>query len=186
MRLAGDYAYAGRAFVVAQVLWILRAVAVDTVHNHHNWAWAETHGGEALIVVRKGATPAWPGQTGFVGGSMGDWAAIVTGVDSAEAEAALRSTVHGAGRIMSRTAAKGKHRRGREKVKGLVTRQDMAEAMHRFGALVRGGDVDEAPQVYRPLKPVLQAHAGSVEIMRRLRPVGVVMAGAAVQDPYKN
>jgi tRNA-splicing ligase RtcB len=186
MRLAGDYAYAGRDHVVGQVLGILGAVAVETVHNHHNFAWTEEHGGERLLVVRKGATPAWPGQTGFVGGSMGDIAAIVSGVESPEAALALRSTVHGAGRILSRTAARGKHRRGRDKVKGLVTRQDMAEAMHRFGALVRGGDVDEAPQVYRPLKPVLEAHAGSVAVARRLRPVGVVMAGADVQDPYKD
>jgi tRNA-splicing ligase RtcB len=186
MRLAGDYAYAGRDNVVGQVLAILGARAVETVHNHHNFAWNEEHGGEAFLVVRKGATPAWPGQTGFVGGSMGDWAAVVAGVDTPEAEAALHSTVHGAGRIMSRTAAKGKHRNGREKTKGLVTRQNMAEATHRFGVLVRGGDVDEAPQVYRPLKPVLQAHAGSVEVVRRLRPVGVVMAGADVRDPYKD
>lgn len=186
MRLAGDYAYAGRDFVVAQVLGILGAHAVETVHNHHNFAWAEEHGGERLVVVRKGATPAWPGQTGFVGGSMGDIAAIVVGVETPEAVSALRSTVHGAGRILSRTAAKGKHRKGREKVKGLVTRQDMAEATHRFGVLVRGGDVDEAPQVYRPLKPVLAAHAESVAVVRRLRPVGVVMAGADVQDPYKD
>ena len=46
--------------------------------------------------------------------------------------------------------------------------------------------MDEAPQVYRPLKPVLQAHAESVEVVRRLRPVGVVMAGADVRDPYKD
>ena len=141
MRLAGDYAYAGRDFVVAQVLGILGAHAVETVHNNHNFAWVEEHGGETLMVVRKGATPAWPGQTGFVGGSMGDWAAVVAGVDTPDAALALRSTVHGVGRILSRTAAKGKHRKGREKVKGLVTRQDMAEATHRFGVLVRGGDL---------------------------------------------
>lgn len=46
--------------------------------------------------------------------------------------------------------------------------------------------MDEAPQVYRPLKPVLQAHAESVEVVRRLRPVGVVMAGADIRDPYKD
>ena len=61
----------------------------------------------------------------------------------------------------------------------------MAEATNRFGVLVRGGNVDEAPQVYRPLKPVLAAHAESVAGVRRLRPVGVVMAGADVRDPYK-
>ena len=53
---------------------------VETVHNHHNYAWDEEHAGERLHVVRKGATPAFPGQTGFIGGSMGDWA--VGGVSS--------------------------------------------------------------------------------------------------------
>jgi tRNA-splicing ligase RtcB len=186
MRLAGAYAYAGRDYVVDQVLAILGALPVETVHNHHNFAWEEEHGGERLIVVRKGATPAWPGQTGFVGGSMADWAAVVAGADTPEAALALRSTVHGAGRLLSRTAATGKRRKGREKVRGLVTRQDMAEATRRFGVLVRGGDVDEAPQVYRPLKPVLEAHAGSLTVLRRLRPIGVVMAGADVRDPYKD
>ena len=117
---------------------------------------------------------------------MGDWAAIVSGVDTPEAEAALRSTVHGAGRILSRTAAKGRYRHGHERVKGLVTRQDMAEVTRRFGVLVRGGDVDEVSQVYRHLNPVLRAHAGSVKVVRHLRPVGVVMAGVGVRDPYKD
>jgi tRNA-splicing ligase RtcB len=49
---------------------LLGAAATDRVHNHHNFAWKETHGGETLVVVRKGATPAQPGQRGFVGGSM--------------------------------------------------------------------------------------------------------------------
>ncbi|MBT9253353.1 MAG: RtcB family protein [Brockia lithotrophica] len=45
---------------------------LDLVHNHHNFAWREVHDGRELVVVRKGATPAWPGQRSFVGGSMGD------------------------------------------------------------------------------------------------------------------
>ena len=60
------------------------------VHNHHNYAWRETHGGRDLWVVRKGATPAFPGQRGFVGGSMGDDAVIIEGVDSERP--GLRST----------------------------------------------------------------------------------------------
>ena len=79
------------------MLAILGARAVETVHNHHNFAWNAEHGGEAFLVVRKGATPAWPRQKGFVGGSIGDWAAVVAGVDTTEAESALHSTMHGAG-----------------------------------------------------------------------------------------
>jgi tRNA-splicing ligase RtcB (3'-phosphate/5'-hydroxy nucleic acid ligase) len=71
------------------------------VHNHHNCAWRETHDGRDLWF----ATPAFPGQRGFVGGSMGDDAVILEGVDSEEAKAALYSTVHGAGRLFGRKQA---------------------------------------------------------------------------------
>ena len=66
MTLAGRYAYAGRDFVVDQVLRLLGARTVDEVHNHHNFAWREEHDGEQLVIVRKGATPAWPGQRGII------------------------------------------------------------------------------------------------------------------------
>jgi tRNA-splicing ligase RtcB len=59
-------------------------------------------------VHRKGATPAFPGQRGFVGGTMGDDAVILRGVDSPESAEALYSTVHGAGRVLSRRKATGK------------------------------------------------------------------------------
>lgn len=110
MQIAGEFAYAGREAVVAKTLEILGAQAEWSVHNHHNFAWKETHAGEDFWVVRKGATPAFPGQWGFVGGSMGDISVILRGVDSEESAAALYSTVHGAGRVMSRTQAAGKQK----------------------------------------------------------------------------
>jgi tRNA-splicing ligase RtcB (3'-phosphate/5'-hydroxy nucleic acid ligase) len=111
MQLAGDYAYAGRDIVVAKVLEILGAVSTHEVHNHHNFAWREEHFGRAYWVIRKGCTPARPGQEGFVGGSMGDESVILEGVESPANEQALYSTVHGAGRVMSRTQAAGRIRR---------------------------------------------------------------------------
>lgn len=187
MRLAGEYAYAGREYVINQVLEILGGPRVThTVHNHHNYAWEEEHEGRKLWVVRKGATPAFPGQQGFVGGSMADIAAVVEGIDTKENEFSLRSTVHGAGRIMSRSQAKGRFRRGKVVRKGSITRQMMAETTKQFGVLVRGGDVDEAPHVYRKLRTVLDAHADSIRVKYILRPIGVVMAGADVKDPYKD
>jgi len=110
MTIAGEFAYAGREAVVAKVLEILGATAEWTVHNHHNFAWRETHQGEDFWVVRKGATPAFPGQWGFVGGSMGDMSVVLRGVDSPASATALYSTVHGAGRVMSRTQAAGKQK----------------------------------------------------------------------------
>src|SRR5437879_13148944 len=109
MHLAGRYAYAGREAVARHVVKnILGAKTVEEVHNHHNFAWREKHDGREFWVVRKGATPAFPGQKGFAGGSMGDDAVIIEGVDSPTSREALFSTIHGAGRIMSRTAAKGR------------------------------------------------------------------------------
>jgi tRNA-splicing ligase RtcB (3'-phosphate/5'-hydroxy nucleic acid ligase) len=111
MELAGEYAYAGRDIVVAKVLEILGAEATHEVHNHHNFAWREEHFGRVYWVVRKGCTPAGPGQEGFIGASMGDESVIVEGLEAPETAEALRSTVHGAGRVMSRTQAAGKVRR---------------------------------------------------------------------------
>jgi tRNA-splicing ligase RtcB (3'-phosphate/5'-hydroxy nucleic acid ligase) len=111
MQLAGEYAYAGRDVVVAKVLEILGAEARHEVHNHHNFAWREEHFSRDYWVIRKGCTPARPGQEGFVGGSMGAGSVIVAGCESAESEQALYSTVHGAGRVMSRSQAAGRVRR---------------------------------------------------------------------------
>jgi tRNA-splicing ligase RtcB len=110
MELAGEYAYAGRDVVCAKVLEILGADAVEEVHNHHNFAWREEHDGETFWVVRKGATPARPGQRGFVGSTMGEPSVILEGVESERSAEALYSTVHGAGRAMSRTEAAGRRR----------------------------------------------------------------------------
>ena len=111
MNLAGEYAYAGRDIVVGKVLEILGTTSDFEVHNHHNHAWLENHHGRDVWVVRKGATPAFPGQLGFIGGSMGDLCVVVEGVDSPDTVPALASTVHGAGRVMSRTKAAGKWRK---------------------------------------------------------------------------
>lgn len=112
MRLAGEYAFAGREVVVGQVLDILGAEVVSNpVHNHHNFAWLETHAREDFWVIRKGATPAFPGQRGFVGATMGEPSVILEGVESQRSAQFLYSTVHGAGRAMSRTAAAGKRRK---------------------------------------------------------------------------
>ena len=111
MQLAGEYAYAGRDVVVDKVLEILATEAVHEVHNHHNYAWREEHFGRTYWVVRKGCTPAKPGQEGFVGATMGDDSVILEGVEGEDSQESLYSTVHGAGRVMSRTEAAGRVRR---------------------------------------------------------------------------
>jgi tRNA-splicing ligase RtcB (3'-phosphate/5'-hydroxy nucleic acid ligase) len=190
MHLAGRYAYAGREAVARHVVrGILGARIIEEVHNHHNFAWREKHNGEEYWVVRKGATPAFPGQKGFVGGSMGDDAVIVEGIDSPISREALFSTIHGAGRIMSRTAAKGRFVKvGKKRIRqaGLVRRDEMMKWIADKGVVLRGGDLDEAPQAYRRLPDVLAAHAGTIRILHTLRPLGVAMAGRDIVDPYKD
>jgi tRNA-splicing ligase RtcB len=169
----------------------------ELVHNHHNFAWKETHGGEELVVVRKGATPAFPGQLGFVGGSMGDDAVIVRGAVADEGQQpvvarlqrdALFSTIHGAGRVMSRTQAAGKRNRrsGKLITPGQISREMMHAWVKRKGVVLRGGGTDESPQVYRRLPEVLAAQGGTVEVQHTLRPLVVVMAGEEELDPYKD
>jgi tRNA-splicing ligase RtcB len=198
MQLAGDYAYAGRDAVVAKVLAILGAEATSEVHNHHNFAWREEHFGREYWVIRKGCTPAWPGQEGFVGASMGDESVILEGVGGPEAEESLFSTVHGAGRVMSRSQAAGRFRRRtvrrdgkkvrvEEQIRpGVVDWPGVQERLRRKGIVLVGGGADEAPEVYKRLPEVLEAHAGSIRVTHRLRPLGVAMAGHEVYDPYKD
>ena len=196
MTLAGQYAYAGREWVARKVVSILGARELELVHNHHNFAWREVHDGEEFIVVRKGATPAFPGQKGFIGGSMGDDAVIVQGTPANEADdatirlqrEALFSTVHGAGRIMSRAAAAGKvHRKTGEVIRpGLVSPEMMNDWVRRKGVILRGGGLDESPHVYRRLPEVLAAQGPTIQVLHTLRPLIVVMAGANEFDPYKD
>src|SRR5262249_8551860 len=144
-------------------------------HTQHNYAWRETHGGRDLWVVRKGATPAFPGQRGFAGGSMGDDAVIIEGVDSPEAKAALYSTIHGAGRLF-----------GRKEAKRRFSRAEMEVWLRSRGVMLVGADLDESPMAYRRLPEVLAQHAESIRVLHTLRPFGVVMAGVGEVDPFKD
>jgi tRNA-splicing ligase RtcB len=197
MFLAGEYAYAGRNWVCQKVANILGAKILDSVHNHHNYAWRENHGGEDLWVVRKGATPAFPGQRGFVGGSMGEQSVILEGVAAEPEEPkkydystkykqkmALFSTVHGAGRRMGRMEAKGKFKHGVMLRAPKVT-QEMMDGWTK-GIELRGAGVDESPDCYKRLPEVLNEHKDSVRILHTLTPVGVAMAGKNEFDPYKD
>jgi tRNA-splicing ligase RtcB len=152
MELAGRYSYAGREWVIERVRKIIGGAVTDMVHNHHNYAWRERHDGRDLWVVRKGATPAFPGQRGFVGGSMGDDAVIIEGIDSPEAKASLYSTIHGAGRLF-----------GRKEAKRRFSRSEMDAWLQSRGVTLVGADLDESPMAYRRLPEVLAHHAGSVK-----------------------
>ncbi len=220
MGLAGRYAYAGRDVVLDKVLSILGAESVEEVHNHHNFAWRERHDGEEFWVIRKGCTPAFPGQRGFVGATMGEQSVILEGTEGAAA--GLYSTVHGAGRVMSRTKAAGKTRwrwsccdrdcdwfqgagehkpgdracprcahpkiekRPQVMSPGLIDFESVQAELAASGIELRGGAADEAPGAYKRLDEVLSAHGETIRVLHRLRPLGVAMAGAGIEDPYKD
>jgi len=160
------------------------------VHNHHNFAWRETHNGEKYWVVRKGCTPAFPGQKGFIGATMSDTAVIVEGVDSELSRKGLYSTVHGAGRTMSRTQAAGKKKWIKGKPthvgKGLVDFDAVQERMKKQGIELRGAGADEAPECYKKLDEVLAHQGETINVLHRLQPIGVAMAGSDTFDPYKD
>jgi len=197
MELAGEYAYAGREWVARKVVEILGGHERELVHNHHNFAWREQQliDGEPreVVVVRKGATPAFPGQKGFIGGSMGDDAVIVQGAVNRpdEQAAAMYSTVHGAGRVMSRTQAAGKTKGWGSKKRIVAPGRISPEMLKKWvvdekQVILRGGGLDEAPQAYRRLPEVLKAQGDTIEVLHTLRPIVVVMAGADEFDPYKD
>ena len=190
MNLAGQYAYAGREWVARKVVSMLGGRELELIHNHHNFAWRETHADQELIVVRKGATPAFPGQRSFVGGSMGDDSVILEGApqESEDQRAALFSTVHGAGRVMSRTEARGKinWKTGQVRSPGKVSWEMLRDWVGAKGVILRGGGLDESPHVYRRLPEVLSAQGDTVRVLHRLTPVIVVMAGENEFDPYKD
>jgi len=193
MELAGTYAYAGREWVARQVVDLLGGREMELVHNHHNFAWKERHDGRELVVIRKGATPAFPGQRGFVGGSMGDDAVIIEGArdgDESLQRASMYSTVHGAGRVMSRTEARGKVRGWGKNAQvvapGKLNWEMVKEWLGPKGVILRGGGLDEAPQAYRRLPDVLAAQGDTIRVLHTLRPIVVVMAGENEVDPYKD
>ncbi len=195
MHLAGDYAYAGRDVVVNKVLEILGASATFEVHNHHNFAWHEEHFGEKYWVVRKGCTPAFPGQQGFIGANMLDTSVIVEGVDTPLSRQGLFSTVHGAGRVMSRRAATGKtacklDANGKKRqvivAKGKIDFDAVQQRVKSSGIELRGAGADEAPDCYKKLDEVLHCQAETIKVLYRLHPIGVAMAGNNIIDPYKD
>lgn len=217
MQLAGDYAYAGRDFVVDQVARVLGNPNITmSVHCHHNFAWYE----DGLWVVRKGATPLTD-EPAFIGGSMGDISVVVRG--NGQDIGALGSAPHGAGRVMSRTRAAGKFRklwycnnrnckfvperhsdvtpyegnrcpecslplrrgRMRDQTTAEVNWDEVRTRLRARGITVLGSGADEAPEVYKDLGDVLAEHS-NIEILHRLSPLGVVMAGSDTYDPYKD
>lgn len=124
---------------------------------HHNYVSEETHFGEKLFVTRKGAISAQPGQFGIIPGSMGTASFIVRGLGNASA---LNSASHGAGRRMSRGAAKRK-----------FSLADLALQTTGIECRKDAGVLDEIPEAYKDIHNVMEAQRDLVEVVTELHGV---------------
>jgi RNA-splicing ligase RtcB len=131
----------------------------ERVNCHHNFAALERHDGKDLWITRKGAIGAADGQLGLIPGSMGTRSYVVRGVGN---EASYASCSHGAGRAMSRTAARKK-----------FTARDLAAAMGDRTWQSDHADqlVDEIPAAYKDIDEVMAAQSDLVTIEHTLRQI---------------
>lgn len=169
MNLMGDYAAANHEVIHRLVSKNVGARIISGVENHHNFAWKEIHNGEELIVHRKGATPAGEGVLGVIPGSMADPGFVVRGKGNGQS---LLSASHGAGRRMSRTAARDKY-----------NFRSVKNDLEQKGIRVLSAGADEVPYAYKNILDVMAAQSDLVEIVGRFDPKIVKMAdGGPAED----
>ncbi|GAA4042354.1 RtcB family protein [Sphingomonas rosea] len=161
---AQDYAALNRRMMMTNVIRALRTqiakpfdAELEAVNCHHNYVSREQHFGENVLVTRKGAVRAAKGVLGIIPGSMGAKSFIVRGLGNAES---FDSCSHGAGRVMSRTAAKK-----------LVSLDEHIADTAGVECRKDAGVIDETPKAYKPIEAVMAAQADLVEIVHTLKQV---------------
>ncbi|MBN2375188.1 MAG: RtcB family protein [Sedimentisphaerales bacterium] len=162
MELMGRYAAANHELIHRFVAEHLGVEVLLDIENHHNFAWKEKHFGRELIVHRKGATPAAVGAVGIIPGSMATPGYVVRGRGNAES---LNSAAHGAGRQMSRKAAKRR-----------FTWEELNSLLRDRGVILMSAGLDEVPMAYKDIEAVMDAQKDLVEILARFDPKIVKMA----------
>ena len=163
MNLAGEYASANHHEIHNKIAAALNLLPVMRIENHHNFAWKEKLAdGTEVMVHRKGVTPAGKGVLGVIPGSMSTPGFVVRGKGE---ESSINSASHGAGRLMSRSAA----------FKTLQRVLVEAELLNKRITLL-GSDLDEAPMVYKDIHTVMAAQTDLVEVLASFQPRIVRMA----------
>lgn len=162
MQLMGKYAAANHDCIHREIARHLGASVIESVENHHNFAWKEEHYGNEVIVHRKGATPAHVGVMGIIPGSMASPAYIVKGKGNNES---LHSASHGAGRLMSRTKAKAK-----------FEWSEVNKHLKHKGVTLLSAGIDESPGSYKNIEDVMAAQTDLVEIIGQFDPKLVRMS----------
>ncbi|TWR29938.1 RtcB family protein [Mucilaginibacter pallidiroseus] len=165
MNLAGEYASANHHEIHNKIARALGVKPIAQVENHHNFAWKEQlANGTEVMVHRKGATPAGEGVLGIIPGSMSTPGFLVRGKGNAES---INSASHGAGRLMSRSAA----------FRTLDKAAIAANLVDKRITLM-GSDMDEAPMAYKDIHTVMAAQENLVEVLAQFEPRVVRMADA--------
>lgn len=160
---AQDFARVNREVMMERILVAIRpqlppfTTTKQAVNCHHNYVASERHFGADVWLTRKGAVSAREGQLGIIPGSMGAKSFIVRGRGNAES---FHSCSHGAGRIMSRTAAKRR-----------FTVKDHAEATKGVECRKDRGVLDETPRAYKDIDAVMAAQADLVDVVHTLKQV---------------
>jgi tRNA-splicing ligase RtcB len=168
MELMGRYAAANHWCIHHHIALRLGAQVLLDVENHHNFAWKERHviGGveRAVIVHRKGATPAGAGMLGIIPGSMAAPGFLVAGKGN---PLSLNSASHGAGRAMSRRAATEK-----------FNWKDVSRFLKQQGVTLLSAGLDEVPMAYKDIRQVMAAQHDLVTVLGEFQPRLVKMAPA--------
>ncbi|EHQ26374.1 RtcB family protein [Mucilaginibacter paludis] len=165
MNLAGEYASANHHEIHNKIARALGVKPLTRIENHHNFAWKEhLADGTEVMVHRKGATPAGEGVLGIIPGSMSTSGFLVRGKGDASS---INSASHGAGRLMSRSAA----------FKTLDKAAIAANLVDKRITLM-GSDMDEAPMAYKDIHAVMAAQSDLVEVLAKFDPRIVRMADA--------
>ncbi len=164
VRWAQDFAFANRRIMLAGTLVALaKVIGLDILYDrmaincHHNYVVYEDHFGQNVLVTRKGAVRARQGDLGIIPGSMGACSFIVRGKGNPDS---FESCSHGAGRKMSRTAAKN-----------LFTLADHEAATTGIECRKDAGVIDETPGAYKDIDAVMAAQTDLVEIVHTLKQV---------------
>ncbi|NEA45734.1 RtcB family protein [Streptomyces sp. SID10815] len=161
---AQEYAKYNRTLMMALLKDVVRKefkkarpVFEQEISCHHNYVAEERYDGVDLLVTRKGAIRAGSGDHGIIPGSMGTGSHIVKGLGN---EKSFNSASHGAGRRMSRNAAKRRFSTKdlEEQTKGVECRKD-------------SGVVDEIPGAYKPIEQVIDQQRDLVEVVAKLKQV---------------
>lgn len=144
---------------------------IQEIDIHHNYAAGEEHFGEKYFIHRKGATSAKLDEIGIIPGSMGTASYIVRGLGNEES---FMSCSHGAGRLMSRTAACNNLTVAEcdAAMAGIVC--ERWQKSRRYGKSKGQLDLSEAPQAYKPIDAVIEAERDLVEPLVRLTPLAVL------------